>query len=273
MKKILAPVDFTDSSFAAARAAGQLAADWKCELHLLNVYHLPNPLQTLPIELIVTTEELEKETDSRLKQLSGILAANGLDGKSIFLHTRNGATSKEILEVADFLHADLIVMGMRRESTLKDLLTVNPAESVIRHSRLPLLLLPDGSRFNRPGHILYATDGRTIVEGAGKLLLTEWCKRYDSTLQFIHLHQHREPVDQDRVMETLDAGFQGIRHTFTFPETEVISDSIVTMANDSGAELIVLEAHDHTVLERLLGRDHTENVVHRSNLPVLVLHR
>jgi nucleotide-binding universal stress UspA family protein len=273
MKKILAPVDFTDSSFEAARAAAQLAADWNCELHILNVYHIPNPLQTLPIEIVFTTEELEKESHSRLKQLSEILTVYGLEKNKISIHTRNGTTSHSILEMAEYVHADLIVMGMRHESMLRDLLTVNPSEQIIRHSKLPLLLLPGNSRFKRPVHILYATDGQSVAEGAGKQLLTDWCDRYGATIQFVHLHQHREPADHDRVMETLDAGFSKVRHTYTFPESELLSRSIVALAKDSGAELIVVEAHDHSMLERILGMDHTEQVAHESNLPVLILHR
>jgi nucleotide-binding universal stress UspA family protein len=273
MKKILAAVDFTDSSFHAAKAAARIAADEQAELHLLNVYHIPNPLQTLPIELIVTTEELQKETESRLKQLAVLLASDELPRDRIFLHSRNGHTGKEIIEMSEYLNASLIVMGMREESQIRDILTVNPAESVARKSHRPLLLLPGNSNFKKPKHILFATDGKEDAGSASYSLLTDWCKRYGAELEIVHLQQHREPADKERIMESLEPGFAQIRHSFSFPETEHITESILSIAGDCGADLIVMESNRHSLLGRLLGRDHTENVLHNIELPVLILHR
>ncbi|MFM2207836.1 MAG: hypothetical protein RL213_1811 [Bacteroidota bacterium] len=273
MKKILAAVDFTDTSFHAAKAAALIAGEEGAELHLVNVYHVPNPLQTLPIELIITTEELEKETESRLKQLAGLLESDRLPRTRIFLHSRNGHTGKEIIDMGTYLDASLIVMGMREESEIQDLLTVNPAESVSRKSNRPLLLLPGASSFRKPKHILFATDGNDVADSETNRLLTDWCNRYGAELEIVHLQQHREPADKDRIMETLEPGFTHIPHTYSFPETEQITESILAIARDSGADLIVMEPHRHSLIGRLLGRDHVEKVVHKAELPVLILHR
>ena len=67
MKRAVIAVDFSDASMHAALYAAKLSNEIPLELHLLNIFHLPNPLQTLPIELVITKDELEEATDSQLK--------------------------------------------------------------------------------------------------------------------------------------------------------------------------------------------------------------
>ena len=74
---------------------------------------------TVPIEIILTQDELKSDSDSRLKQMKALLLESaGMDVK-IELMTRYGNPEKEILAGSEFSKADLIVTGMRGAGLIK----------------------------------------------------------------------------------------------------------------------------------------------------------
>ena len=55
---------------------------------------------------------------------------------------RVGPTTETILEVADEIEADLIVVARHRHGPLHNLLLGNTAEAVVRHSKRPVVVVP-----------------------------------------------------------------------------------------------------------------------------------
>lgn len=119
MKTILVPIDFSDNSFNAALYALDLTNGGKTILHLLNVYHIPNPLKALPLEIIITPDELKANSDSFLNQFASRLKELRPNSSPIICVSQNGFTVQEINHYANFIHADLIVMGMRGSGILR----------------------------------------------------------------------------------------------------------------------------------------------------------
>jgi nucleotide-binding universal stress UspA family protein len=61
----------------------------------------------------------------------------------VSLHEPTGAVAEEILNQADVLNADLIVMGTHGHSAMYNLLLGCATKGVLKHSTRPVLLVPD----------------------------------------------------------------------------------------------------------------------------------
>lgn len=101
-----------------------------------------------------TRERREAEKDAR-KALTGeaIHAAGSLRPDVTIKHTVSvGAPAQGIAEFASRVKADLIVMGRGGSRPLRDSLLGSTAERVIRHGRVPVLVvrLPVRGRYHRP---------------------------------------------------------------------------------------------------------------------------
>jgi len=64
------------------------------------------------------------------------------DGIKVALNQPTGAVAGEILNQADAISADLIVMGIHGHSAMCDLLVGRATKGVLKHSSRPLLLIP-----------------------------------------------------------------------------------------------------------------------------------
>ncbi len=135
MQKILVGTDFSSGSDAAlATAAGLL--DSGGTLHLLHV-----------LEPVDDPDSDDPETQSFYKQLeekSHQKLADQLAGSEFKAETsvRIGARHLTLLQVADAIGAELIVLGSRPMSADSKLLSVS--HKVALTSSLPVLLVPHG---------------------------------------------------------------------------------------------------------------------------------
>ena len=64
------------------------------------------------------------------------------DGIKVSLHEPAGVVAEEILNQADTLNADLIVMGTHGHGAMYNLLVGSTTKGVLKHSTRPVLLVP-----------------------------------------------------------------------------------------------------------------------------------
>ena len=140
VRRILCPVDFSDSADHAMRYASALAETFGAELTLLHVVApivaaLPGET-LLPGTLQADIDELVDACRERLEQTVGKLATSGLTVQHKVL---NGVPFIEIIRYAREAEIDLIVMGTHGRTGLGHLLIGSVAERVVRKSPCPVL--------------------------------------------------------------------------------------------------------------------------------------
>ena len=140
IKRILCPIDFSDSADHAMRYASALSETFGAELTLLHVVApvvaaLPGET-ALPDTLQADIDELTDACRNRLEQTVGKLAASGLTVQHKVL---NGVPFIEIIRYARDAETDLIVMGTHGRTGLGHLLIGSVAERVVRKSPCPVL--------------------------------------------------------------------------------------------------------------------------------------
>jgi nucleotide-binding universal stress UspA family protein len=147
IKKILCPIDFSDSADHAMRYAAALAQNFGAELTLLHVvapFVAALPGETaLPDTLLADIDELAEACQQRLREIVGTLAADGLRVQQKVL---NGVPFVEIIRFARDAETDLIVMGSHGRTGLGHLLIGSVAERVVRKAGCPVLTV------KHPGH-------------------------------------------------------------------------------------------------------------------------
>jgi nucleotide-binding universal stress UspA family protein len=137
-KTILVPIDFeqdgsweraVDAAFALARAEG-------AKLHIMHVIRSAPAVvaQYLPKDFATTAET---ETMGTLKEK---VASHGIGEAEAELLVRHGEVYPEILDAADDIGADLIVLGAHRP-VVTDYLIGTTAARVARHAKCSVFLV------------------------------------------------------------------------------------------------------------------------------------
>jgi nucleotide-binding universal stress UspA family protein len=160
MKCILVPIDFSDVTPPVIDLARQLAKALGAEIHLLHVKELTAaatpgtlgyglagmpelaPMSGVPIvgfEPMAETISEDAAQKSKLAKWQEEIAQGGIN---VILHEPTGAVAEEILNQADALNADLIVMGTHGHGAIYTLLVGSATKGVLKHSTRPVLLVP-----------------------------------------------------------------------------------------------------------------------------------
>ena len=165
MKCILVPIDYSDVTPPVIDLARQLAKALDAEVHLVHVkevtaaatpgalgYGLAGmpelaPMSGVPVPGFDTMPETIPEDEGQASKLAKWQEEIAQDGIKVSLHEPTGAVAEEILNQADTLDADLIVMGTHGHGAMYNLLVGSTTKGVLKHSTRPVLLVP-GPKFS-----------------------------------------------------------------------------------------------------------------------------
>ena len=158
MKRILVPLDGSRASEAALPQARSLAHHYGAEVYLLRIAPDGSDVR------VTASGQVHSGRDDTVEHCRTYLDAIA----ATFVHERvgvdtlvvRGHAAAVILEVAEDIQADLIVMSTQGRGGLKRALVGSVADSVIRHASMPVLVTrpvadkatPDGERVRRQGH-------------------------------------------------------------------------------------------------------------------------
>ncbi len=132
-KAILSPIEFEENSLAAMGVAKQLALTYDATVYVLHVV----PIILVPGEgyIVYTLEEQEQKA----KKAVAKIADEHLSGVKHEIITKIGDIALSVLEVAQEIHADLIVMATHGRTGLGHFFLGSVAEKVVREAHCPVL--------------------------------------------------------------------------------------------------------------------------------------
>jgi nucleotide-binding universal stress UspA family protein len=139
-KKILFPTDFSDVSHKAVRYIKQLKGAGAQEVIVLHVIDEKEflALSRVAGQYLQITEQIEKEVAEEMAAIEAEMTAEGFRVK---LKVKTGKPFKEIMATAAEEKASLIIMGSHGRSNIEEMLMGSVSENVIRHAKVPLLVI------------------------------------------------------------------------------------------------------------------------------------
>lgn len=137
---ILVAIDTSQSSQAAFTYARDLAKLTGATLTLVNVVDISKLLAVAGYETPYPADAIQIMRDDGKRVLDDALALCG-PGIHVTSMTSEGDACEEILQIADSIHADLIVLGTHGRSGLPRLFLGSVAEGVLRRAHAPVLVV------------------------------------------------------------------------------------------------------------------------------------
>lgn len=160
MKRILVPIDFSDVTPTVIDLARQFGKAFGAAIHLVHVKELTAapasgtleyglagmselaPIAGVPVPGFKPSSETIAEDEDQKSKLAKWQAEIAQEGIEFSLHELTGAVAEQILNLADELDADMIVMGRHGHGAVYTLLVGSATKGVLKHSTRPVLLVP-----------------------------------------------------------------------------------------------------------------------------------
>ncbi len=138
--RILIPTDFSAVSQAAIDAGANLADRKSAELFLV---HALAPAAVLPPLEMSAIPVVPVDDGSAIRErLERLPVPAGFNRLPVHREVVNGDPARVIAEFVDEHNIDVIVMGTHSRSALSDFILGSVTESVVRHSKCPVLTIP-----------------------------------------------------------------------------------------------------------------------------------
>jgi nucleotide-binding universal stress UspA family protein len=142
MKKILVPCDFSEQAVNAFRFALDVAAKSKGEIHLINVVEVPVLHDSVLMPVMAFEEALFKELRAKAeKQFSKMKEKYASGKRKIESKVIFGPVYRMLIDYIEENSIDLVVMGTKGASGVREIIIGSNAEKIVRTSPVPVIAI------------------------------------------------------------------------------------------------------------------------------------
>ncbi len=146
VQTIITPVDFSDNANMIARSAGYTAGKFGAELHLIFVvqnFEDYSGFFVPPVNLPNLEEELLKSAQQRMDEFVADKKEDFLQAGVAAVHSKvlTGDVSEEILNHAEEISCNLIIMGTHGYKGLERIMFGSVADKVVKNACCPVMTI------------------------------------------------------------------------------------------------------------------------------------
>ena len=189
-EKVLLATDGSKDAALAARAAADACEGTGAELHVVHVWFNVPTARLRPF----MRAELKKLGKELLEE--GVKSVEEAGGHVTETHLIEGRAADEILDLAERIGADLLVIGSRGLGPVGRIALGSVSEAVIHHSRCPVLVLRGGEDAWPPERVVFGDDGSEAARAAGDLGAS-LCAQHGARALLVHAYPRLPQVDAE----------------------------------------------------------------------------
>lgn len=270
MKKILVPCDFSEQSIDAFRVSLEIAAMSKGEIHLVNVVELPIMHDTVLMPVLSFEEallkELKEKAEEQFEKLKDKYARDAGKVRGTVIY---GATSIMILRYVEENGIDLVVMGSRGVSGLREVLIGSNTEKIVRNSPVPVLTVKKYVNVSSIKSIVFPN---TLQHDHEDLILRVKALQdfFDAKLHIVFINTPtnftRDLTTEKRLNEFVKR-YRIKNYTINIYNDPYEEAGVINFAHSVGAELIAMGTHGRKGIAHILSGSLTEDVVNHVDCP------
>ena len=142
IEKMLVAVDFSEDADPVLDAAVEFAKQFRAEIHLVHAFDVRIPLVT-PYEVAIPTAFIEEAREAAVSKLDALIRKAAAEGIAATSHLSEVPAASAIVDLAEELGVDLIIMGTRGHTGLKHVLLGSVAERTLRHAPCSVLTVKE----------------------------------------------------------------------------------------------------------------------------------
>ena len=275
MKTILYATDFSENAKNALQYAYELSIKSGAELIMFHVFDIPTFFNTPSKSSTFIDVEKDTERITKIKLQNLFETYFGIDVRTQqvrFEAKQNISPVSGIIEMVNESNADLVVMGSKGVSRLRELIMGSTAKGVIEKAECPVLTIPMEANYKTPKHIFYATDFEAAdIEAINAL--SKIAELFTAKVTVAHVsteHEYSGKKLMENFKELLQKKVTYKRLKFELLVSNNIYEQLnnYVVTNDISM-IVLLERRNENVFDKWFHRDVVERVESSINIPLM----
>ena len=275
MKRILFPTDFSVAANTAFEYALHFADSFNAELIVLHVYDLPIvetaplPDSTTEIFDIVEMNQFESFRE-QLPELHSIAEKNQMGHvkmRNILLYGDLIYTINKVCKDED---VDMIVMGTKGATGLKETFLGSTTASVMTNAAVPVLGIPTEAKYhNQIQNIAFTTQYKEKDTDA-LVQAIEIANKLNARIHCIYIKGNADAAEVDVRIEEWRQHYKDENIDFLTLAGDDMEQTILDFVEQREIGLLIMRAHKRGFFEGLFHKSLTKKMTHHSKVPILI---
>lgn len=276
MKKILVPLDFSETSDNAFVYALEVAKVLKAELLLLHTFELPViESQMMPINYATIYDSIQLTNfdhfKEKLPQLRAIAEKHHLEHIAMNHILMDGDLLASIKKVIEQESVDMVIMGTNGAEGWFDSFIGTNTGSVISNVSVPVLSVPVGAAFEKIENIAFTTRFRKKdIEALVKLLL--FAKKMKAKVKCLYV----KTKDSDVTSETIkrwQSHFEDEQDLqFHIIPNDNVNETIEDFLVSQEIDILAMLTYKRNFFVELFTTTTTQRLSYHVQTPILAFH-
>lgn len=260
MHRVIIAVDFSETSFNAARFAAQMLAGKKDALAIL--YHNYDK------------EENGDICTQYLESLKQELLAKG-DVEVECEQEMGGDLVQNITRLAHTRRATLVVMGITGKSAIEQVLIGSNTLKLIDLNLYPVMVIPPDAVYSEIKNVAFASDFKDVEVTTPSALINAVLEMFNPMLHIVNVsNEHYVSVTEEyqQGKKRFQQMFKDFNMEFYFIGMNDFHEAIDNFVRDYHIDLLVTIPRHHSNSRGLFKSTHTKKLAYHSHIPLLAAH-
>lgn len=271
MKKILVPTDFSDQAENALKVAAQLAKRHNGEIFLLH-------LLDLPLDLIDPSQPSSGDLPEALffmklahQRFNDVLRRDYLKGIKVHETVEFHEAFDGIMKISEKHECDVIIMGSSGAVGIKDIFIGSNTEKVVRHSRIPVIVIKKDIPDFKVNRFVYATnlDKETIPKFKE---VVQFAKELNTTVELVMINTASSFKTSTQIDERLEEYTKDVNeddYHFVLYNDVNVETGILNYGKKVDADLIGICKHGRQGIAHFINGSLSEDLVNHAKRPIV----
>lgn len=278
MKNILLPTDFSENSWNAIAYAIHFHKNETCNFYLLNVLGLGSVVTDIPY--IPDSEAIEEAyvnpSKIKLRQIIKRISREFTPNKKhkFYILVEYNFLTDSINKHVKEKNIDMIIMGTRGATGLKEKILGSNAGEVITKVPCTTLIVPENAIFKPIKEVAFPTD--FMASYIDKVLnpMLKILENKTTALRVIHISKHETNLNttQQKNKNLLEKLIQNYNHSFHNLTNVKFEEAVQCFVESRDTDMIVMIAKNLNIFQQLFFHSNVEKISYHTNVPFLVLH-
>jgi nucleotide-binding universal stress UspA family protein len=272
MEKIIVPVDFSEHSVFALKAAAQLAKKHNAEIIALHMLELSDTFLTRG-EAAHTNETIFYYKLAQQK-FEEFLQEDYLKDVSVTPLVKHYKVFSEVNDVAKENSADLIVMGSHGSSGLSEMFVGSNTEKVVRHSDIPVLVIKEETNTFKFENVVFASDFSEEAISPFKRANALF-KKLGAKLNLVYVNTPGDYFLTSAQMRKKVEAFLDTTNSkkdvsnISFVSDFTVEKGVLNFANETNMDAISVATHGRTGISHFFSGSISEDIANHATKPVI----
>jgi len=277
MKRILIPTDFSHNAWNAIEYTLAFFDKIPVDIHLLHISYSGSVTDEANLHAngISIIDNSQKKKVKQLKEIQHkIETLYPRSTANIEISAISSLFIEGIKNAVEENKIDLIVMGTKGASGLKEATIGSHTGAVITRVKCPILVIPERAVFQGPKNIVFPTDFNIIYKQKVLDTLLAVADLHKASIKVLRVANNELQLneEQEKNRSFLHDALEGRSYSFHWVKNPKLEQGLQSFIDVMDIQIVAMVAKNLNFFQRLLFKPRVARISYHTEIPFLVLH-